>query len=358
MTGPQPPLDRILAMHVQVPFRRPFATARGVVTGRDSWVVRLRDADGHEGFGEIALDPGASSESLAKLARLVRDAVELLARGRRPSELSRPITAGFEEAREQLEAFAEAGRLPDSGSSVAVNATVGAAGPKRSAETAGWAVAMGFTCLKLKVGAETTVELRERIAAVRSAVGPATQIRLDVNAAWDLAGAVERLTALADLDLEYVEQPLAPSDLAGHAALRRATVVPIGLDESADSEAAVARILAAGAADVLVVKPSRVGGPKVVRTIAAGAAAAGVPVVVSSFFETGIGLYGSLRAAAALPIVGRERAHGLATADLLVHDLLATPLRTSSGRMHLPDRLVVDEDALKRFTVEHIEKSG
>lgn len=366
MNRPPPLLDHVSATHVLVPFRRPFATATGVVTSRDSWILRLGDADGHRGFGEIALDPAAGQADYSAMGAAVREAVAVLVAGRVPgdSELAklggngRSITNGLDEALDQLGASAGAAAMapqPAGGPSVAVNATVELAGPRRSAEAAGWAVAAGFTCLKLKVGAETTADLLERVAAVRSAVGGTVRLRLDVNAAWDFAAAVERLCALVDLDIDYVEQPLAPSDIDGHAALRRATAVPIAPDESADSQEAVARILDARAADVLVIKAARVGGPRAVRAIAARAAAAGVPVVVSTFFETGIGLYAALRAAAALPIVGLERAHGLATADMLVHDLLATPLRTSNGRMYLPDRLVVDEDALRRFTVEHVE---
>ena len=91
-----------------------------------------------------------------------------------------------------------------------------------------------------------------------------------------------------------------------------------------------ARVLDAGAADVLVVKPSRVGGPVAVAEIATLAAERGVPVVISSLFETGVGLAPGLACAAALPDVpgwpAAERDHGLATADLLRDDLLVAPL--------------------------------
>ena len=51
--------------------------------------------------------------------------------------------------------------------------------------------------------------LVERVRAVRAAVGPDVRLRLDVNGAWDLETATERLDAIARFALEYVEQPLA-----------------------------------------------------------------------------------------------------------------------------------------------------
>ena len=348
MTRTLPHLDHVEAVHVRVPFRRPFVTARGTITHRDSWILRLRDVDGREGFGEIALDPAASGPELARQGQAVRQAVAMLASGVLP-EASPSLRAGIEAALESIEATADR-RL-----SVPVNATLDWASPQETAETAVRAVDAGFDCLKLKVGPEAqAVALAGRVRAVRDAVGPAVRLRLDVNGSWDLQGAIERLTALAGFDIEYVEQPLPPGDLPGHAVLRRACSVPVALDESVESEDAVARILVAEAADVLVVKPARVGGPGVVRAIGALAEAVGVPLVVSTFFETGIGTYAALRVAAELPIVGAERAHGLATTELLEHDLLAEPLCVASGRIEVPPKLVVEEHALQRFTMERV----
>ena len=117
-------------------------------------------------------------------------------------------------------------------------------------------------------------------------------------------------------------------------------------------EASTRRILEIGAAAVLVVKPARVGGPVVARSIAALAAAAGVPTVLSTFFETGIGIASAVRIAVSIPLVGEERAHGLATAGLLEHDLLATPMIVRAGRMAVPHVLELDAEAMERYAVE------
>ena len=121
-------------------------------------------------------------------------------------------------------------------------------------------------------------------------------------------------------------------------------------------------VLDAGAADVLVVKLSRVGGPQAAGDIALAAAERGLPVVLSSLFETGVGLAAAVACAAAMPDVpgwpAAKRAHGLATADLLEDDLLAGPLVVRAGRMRAPGGpgsgglgIAVDEAAIARYRV-------
>jgi len=194
------------------------------------------------------------------------------------------------------------------------------------------------------------------------------------------------LAAVAQFGIEYAEQPLPAHEVEALAELRRRVDVPIAADEGAESVGAARALLAADAVDVLVVKPARVGGPAAVAEIAERAAERGVPVVVSTLFETGVGIAAALAAAAALPGVRGGRtagtagarvaddatgaadaranglAHGLATAGLLAHDLLVEALHVAGGRMTVPGGpdsrglgVAVDERAVARFTTEAIE---
>ena len=79
--------------------------------------------------------------------------------------------------------------------------------------------------------------LVERVRAIRTAVGPDVRLRLDVNGAWDLATATDRLEAIERFDIEFVEQPLAAHDIDGMAELRRRVRVPIAADEAVDVRA-------------------------------------------------------------------------------------------------------------------------
>jgi o-succinylbenzoate synthase len=353
------------AVRVRIPFAHAFATSAGTWHVRDAWIVRLRDTNGRVGVGEASLDPAAGTDDLASLDMAVGSAIPgLSARG----AIDRWLTADHESTDAAhlalraaiVGAALDLGVLPWAPTSapapsVRVNATIATEDPVATVGGARAAVAAGFTCLKVKGGSEGSTEaLVERLAAVRAAVGPDIELRLDVNAAWDATVARERLAALAALDLAYVEQPIPVGDVPGLVGLRRGSPVRVAADESVASRPAARALLEAGAVDVLVIKPDRVGGGLEALAIAGGAAAAGVGVTISTPLATGVGLSAALRVAAALP-GDREHAHGLATADVLVSDLLASPLVMTLGRISVPVAgIILDEAALERWTVKRV----
>jgi L-Ala-D/L-Glu epimerase len=366
------PIRGLTALRVRVPFRRPFATATGMWLHREAWLVLLDGGGafaGRTGLGEAVLEPDATEVEETILVRAIREAAASARDGDLPAaeELAllgtpgRALRAAIDSARLDLAFAADPAEVP-------VNGTISFGAPAAAAEAAMQAHEVGFDVLKIKAGAEReTVDLVARVRAIRAAVGPDVRLRLDVNGAWDLDTAEERLEAVARFDIEYVEQPLPADDLAGAAELRRRVRVPIAADEAVATPSMARAILAEGAADVLVVKPARVGGPVAVAEIAAAARARGVPVVVSTLFETGIGI-AAARAIAALlartDVPARAgapaRAHGLATAGLLEHDLLVEPLPVERGRMGIPNPdagglgVVLHVKAVARFTAEAV----
>jgi o-succinylbenzoate synthase len=363
----------LAADRLRIPFRRPFITASGMWLERELWLLRLTDADGRVGLGEAVLDGDATEVMETLLAALVREAVEAASAGDLPGrddlELhgtpGRALHAALEAARRDLDGtppapVEEAGNGAAEG--IGVNATLPSLGPDAIAEAASQAVEAGFGTLKLKGGAERESEvLVDRIAAVRRAVGPDVRLRLDVNGAWDLGTAEERIEAVARFDLEYVEQPLPPGDTDGLVELRRQVRVPLAADESVESVRAARELVEAGAVDTLVVKLARVGGPAAAMEIAELAAARGIEVVMSNLFETGVGIAAALAVAAELPAVDPDDPpdHGLATAGLLEHDLLTRSLVLDAGRMRAPGGdgsgglgIALDLRALERFRLE------
>jgi O-succinylbenzoate synthase len=110
--------------------------------------------------------------------------------------------------------------------------------------------------------------------------------------------------------------------------------VPIAADEVVTSEAAVRMIAAAGAADVIVVKPALVGLTEATRIVRA-AEECGLAVVITSTLDSSIGIAAALHLAATLsdPI----RHCGLATAPLLAGDLVRDRLMPARGFLHLSD---------------------
>jgi o-succinylbenzoate synthase len=222
-------------------------------------------------------------------------------------------------------------------SEVPVNALVPEVDPETAARLSGDAVAAGTLTVKVKVGSALLADDADRVAAVRAALGRSGRIRLDANGAWDVDSAVLAIGRLAAFELELVEQPVA--DLADLAEVRRRVAVPVAADESVRNVEDARRLAALEAADAVVVKVQPLGG---VRAALEVIEAAAVPAIVSSLYETSIGLAAGLALAAALPDL--PYACGLGTAALLAGDVVADPLIPGGGT--LPVRRPAPDPAL------------
>ncbi len=224
---------------------------------------------------------------------------------------------------------------------VPVNTTVPAVDPVTAHELV---AASGCTTAKVKV-AETGQELAldvERVAAVRSALGPEGAIRVDANGAWDVETAVLAIARLdrAAAGLEYVEQPC--RSLEELRQLRRRVAVPLAADESVRTAEDPLAIAGLDAVDLIVVKVQPLGGVSRALEVIAEA---GLPAVVSSALETSVGLAAGVALAAALPDL--PYACGLGTATLLSSDLTDRPLTPDHGQLEVrrvaPDVALLDQ---------------
>lgn len=200
----------------------------------------------------------------------------------------------------------------------------------------------GCATVKVKVAepGQSPQDDLARLSAVRSVLGPAGQVRVDVNGRWDVDTAVALLPRYDRQagGLEYAEQPCATVEEL--AAVRRRVEVPIAADESirrADDPLRVARL---EAADVAVLKVQPLGGVAACLRIAEEIA---LPVVVSSALETSVGMAAGLALAAALPQL--PYACGLATVSLFQRDVCATPLVPLRGQLPV-GRAIPDAGAL------------
>ncbi len=345
-------LTRLVWYPYRIPFKSPFVTAHGSLSHRQGALVHLQSADGRTGLGEIAPLPAFGGRDLAHaLDPLPALAHELAGRelgailrwlAEQNDQLPAALVCGLETAvldllaqeRElSLAALLCEGAALGPRQSIAVNAVLGGATIPQVLEQARTALAAGFNCLKLKVVGEEQSVL-ERVAAVRSALGPTPRLRLDANAAWQLAEATRILAHCAPYDIEYIEQPLPADDLAGMARLRRSSPIPLAADEALYSQASIRRVLDAEAADVLILKLQIGGSLSACRSLIQEASRRSVTCVLTSTLETGTGIAATLHLAAATPEI--TLACGLATLDLLEHDLLQEKLTPQGGMLAVP----------------------
>jgi o-succinylbenzoate synthase len=341
---------------VRLRFARPMRTAQGEFAARRSVLLELRGDDGVTGYGEAAPWPGFGTESVESAEAALRAVDRLLLgasvqAGEWPVALDeliegRPAArAALQGALLDLDAR-RAGRTLSAhlaaraGSTcgapltqVPVNALLTARDPGALVAEAVLAREAGFRAVKVKLGRATLSTDVARLRAVRDAIGPSVRLRGDANGAWSVRDARAALEAFVPLDLEYVEQPVAAHDIEGMAELRRHAAVKVAADESVASEHGMLRLLAAGAADVVVLKPTALGGAGRALELAARARQAGMRVVFTHAMESAVGARHALHCAAAWG--DAEGICGLATAGLFEADV-AEPPRCDGGHVAVP----------------------
>jgi L-alanine-DL-glutamate epimerase-like enolase superfamily enzyme len=142
----------------------------------------------------------------------------------------------------------------------------------------------GFTGLKLKLGGRDGLDV-DRVAAVR-AVWPGP-IRVDVNEAWKEDEALEWLPRLAELGVEYCEQPLRAGDPAG-SRLKEQSPLPIYVDEDCHTLSDVRDC--AQRAHGVNIKLAKSGGIREAIRMVHAARALGLGVMLGCMVESGLGI--------------------------------------------------------------------
>lgn len=121
-------------------------------------------------------------------------------------------------------------------------------------------VAAGATAVKVKVGHENLSDDQRRLTIVRTTIGPDRRLMVDANQRWSRSQALQALDAMAEFDLDWIEEPLDADDLDGYVDLAAASPVPIALGENLYHEFEFERFMTAGACAVIQPNIVRVGG--------------------------------------------------------------------------------------------------
>lgn len=346
-------IESVRILPYRLRLRDPWPTPNGPIAEREGILIALEDSDGRIGLGDAAPLPGFGLETVGSSAAALRSAarrlIGLLAESYLEGAANLPFlapVAATPAARHAIDLalFDLAARGAEQPTAVLLggagalaevpaNAVVPRVAPGRAAALAREALASGARTLKLKVGGAPLAEDLARVRAVREEAGDGVAIRLDANQAWSEEEARLALAALRVYEIEYVEQPVPASNVAALARLRRDGGIPLAADESVSDLRAARRVLDAGAADVLVLKPMVLGGLYAARQIAALAAERGVAVVVTSLVESAVGRTGALHLAASLGPT--PYAHGVATGSALAEDVAEAPVM-EHGVLRLP----------------------
>ena len=221
-------IAKIAATRVRIPTRVRYEEAGGTYTSYvRSLVVEVSTDTGVTGVGDVHESvPGYTAETLETMHALVTttygpalvgcdlDAVELL----HGKMLSARRGNGFARCAVEMALFDALARSRHVSISTLLGGPVrrelslvggiGIDDPDVVAKRAAGMVEAGYRTIKLKVGMNVREDIA-RVRLVRSVVGDAVAIRVDANAGYSPPDALFAVRALADLQIEHFEQPVA-----------------------------------------------------------------------------------------------------------------------------------------------------
>jgi len=122
------------------------------------------------------------------------------------------------------------------------------------------ALKQGWKGFKLKVGSNPQDDLR-RARLMREEIGADNKLMLDANQKWDVAEAIERIRALAEVNPWWMEEPTSPDDILGHARIcKEVSPVRIATGEHCHNRVMFKQFMQARAIDVVQIDSCRLAG--------------------------------------------------------------------------------------------------
>lgn len=323
MVAPMPPrLIELRAEPLSIPLVDPFVIATGRVDSTRSVLVTalVQSEDGYvtAGLGEASCLPPVTREDQPDALAAVKAAAPQLA-GMELTLLSlRALGAGldaFPVARSGVEmALLDAlarvnqvplytllgGPAPGQAADVVTDITLPILAPERMGALAQQWWSQGFRVFKVKVG-RALEEDRAALEAIARAT-PDAVLRLDANAGWSAAQALEGLRIARSLGftVECFEQPCPPDALDQLAEVAHHTHVPVVADESVKRQPDLDKVLALEAAGGINLKLAKSGGLLPALELGRAARSAGMKLMVGGMVETRLGMTAATHLVAAL----------------------------------------------------------
>jgi L-alanine-DL-glutamate epimerase-like enolase superfamily enzyme len=209
---------------------------------------------------------------------------------------------------------------------------------------------LGFRDVKIKVGgAEPEIDAA-RVERVRSLLGRSGRVALDANNAWQTpAQAIRFIRMIEPFDPWWVEEPLAPDDIDGHAEISRSVDVAIATGEIHSTRHDFAAMISKHAVDILQPDAAVIGGISEWIKVAHAAAVFNLPVAPHWNHEVHVHLAGAVANCLTVEWFDLDQ-------DIVNFErLLVEPLHARSGMLEVPQRpglgIVFDDAAVSRYVL-------
>lgn len=201
--------------------------------------------------------------------------------------------------------------------------TIGIDDPAEMARKAADA-AKTYSILKIKLGAPNDLAI---VRAIRNATD--VTLRVDANAAWTPKQAIQTIRELEPYNIEFVEQPVASTDIEGLRFVREHSNLPIIADESCVTESDIPGLV--GAVDGINIKLMKCGGIHHALRLISVARAHHLKVMLGCMIESSLAI---TAAAHISPLVDYADLDG----HLLVNDDPFEGVKVEQGKLVLPKR--------------------
>lgn len=346
-----------------LPLARSLTVKDAKLTERSGLVIELTDGRGHTGLGEASPLPNLSAEDLTVVESQLRSLRHALKGTEIPKNLEE-LSGGYEHWLEQYELapsvrfgfetavlnlLADSHQLPlrrlisdRSRDSISINGLLSGS-PTEILDKTARLRGEGYRAIKLKVGQGPLHEDIQLTHEVRKRIGDDVALRLDANRAWSVEDAFIFSREVSDCKIDYIEEPLQNYEMLTTMKNKGGLPLPLAVDESLreltpESLAPLPNLKA------IVLKPTLLGFERSMQ-FGRKATSMGITPVVSSAFETGLGLTALAELAACLNTT--DVPVGLDTLEWFAKDLLKRPLQIERGRLNLSES-VVRFDELRR----------
>lgn len=278
-------------------FKKPARTSRGAYSLHEMYLITLKDVQsGRQGIGELAPLPDLSCDratypDIKTVRSLAEKALPSALKGEWPDDMFQypALRFALESAITEVRVNTPQGRI-----STPINGLIWMSSFEDMLEQVKTKMALGFRCIKFKIGAIDWQKEIDLIRYVRSCFPKEElELRVDANGAFAPEWAMDRLTELAQYDIHSIEQPIRQGQWDEMARLCKESPLSIALDEEMigiNNLEEKVRLLDTIHPQYLVLKPTMHGGLSGTREWIALSRERGINSWITSALESNIGL--------------------------------------------------------------------
>lgn len=352
-----------------LPLAEPFVTSMRPIYDLERILIEVETNTGLVGLGEAAPAHEVTGETGHSTYSVLEDVLAPYVIGRDPLALERLTAdmkqfvdgapaahAGLEIAFQDLRGkhadmplFKLLGGHGDT-AQVTAPAVLSMDTPAAMAEAAIGAVEDGYSQLKIKVGDDPQTDI-DRITHVANTIPDDVSLKVDVNQAWQDATTTRRVLNALDVEIDALEQPVAPGNITDLATITEHSAVAVMPDESVKTAVDATNLIQRNAGDIYNIKLMKTGGILEAERLNAVADAAHRPTQLGSNVEGDVGTAAGIHFVAAHDNVQWNELVGPFMTTERITDLTTSKPDLATDGSGLG--VTLDRDTLEDLRIQH-----